>query len=115
MVSLPSADPDDPGFRRLRYCRYADDHLLGLAGPKAEAEEIKQRLTRFLHDELKLELSQDKTLITHARTGAARFLGYEITIQHNDSKATRRRRTANGQVALRVPLDVIKAKCAPCL
>jgi group II intron reverse transcriptase/maturase len=86
MVSLPSADPDDPGYRRLRYCRYADDHLLGFTGPKAEAEEIKQRLAEFLRDNLKLELSRDKTLITHARTGAARFLGYEITVQHNDTK-----------------------------
>jgi hypothetical protein len=89
MVSLPSADPDDPGYRRLRYCRYADDHLLGFTGPKAEAEEIKQRLAEFLRDELKLELSQDKTLITHARTGAARFLGYEIT-----SSTTTRRKPA---------------------
>lgn len=112
---LPSSDPDDPGHRRLRYCRYADDHLLGFAGPKAEAEEIKQRLAQFLRDELKLELSHDKTLITHARTGAARFLGYEITVQHNSSKFTRRRRAVNGQVALRVPLEVIKAKCAPYL
>jgi group II intron reverse transcriptase/maturase len=115
MVSLPSADPDDPGYRRLRYCRYADDHLLGFAGPKAEAEQIKQRLAEFLHDELKLELSPDKTLITHARTGAARFLGYEITVQHNSSKTTRGRRAVNGQVALRVPREVIKAKCAPFL
>jgi AI2M/AI1M-like, HNH endonuclease/Type II intron maturase len=69
----------------------------------------------FLRDDLKLELSPDKTLITHARTGAARFLGYEITVQHNDSKTTRRRRTVNGQVMLRVPLDVIKAKCVPYL
>jgi group II intron reverse transcriptase/maturase len=115
MVSLPSADPDDPDYRRLRYCRYADDHLLGFAGPKAEAEDIKQRLTEFLRDELKLELSQDKTLITHARTGAARFLGYEITIQHNDTKKTGRYRHVNGQVALRVPREVIKAKSAPYL
>jgi group II intron reverse transcriptase/maturase len=115
MVSLPSADPDDPGYRRLRYCRYADDHLLGFTGPKAEAEEIKQRLGEFLRDELKLELSQDKTLITHARTGAARFLGYEITVQHNDTKKTGRYRRINGQVALRVPLDVIKAKSVPYL
>jgi group II intron reverse transcriptase/maturase len=115
MVSLPSADPGDPGYRRLRYCRYADDHLLGFTGPKAEAEEIKQRLAEFLRDELRLELSAAKTLITHARTGAARFLGYEITVQHNNSKATRRRRSVNGQVALRLPLDVIKAKSAPYL
>ncbi|MFG2064022.1 reverse transcriptase domain-containing protein [Micromonospora sp. NPDC048871] len=114
MVSLPSADPDDPGYRRLRYCRYADDHLLGFTGPKAEAEEIKQRLAEFLRDDLKLELSQDKTLITHARTGAARFLGYEITVQHDDTKKTGRYRRVNGQVALRVPLDVIMAKSAPC-
>jgi len=115
MLSLPSADPNDPGYRRLRYCRYADDHLLGFTGPKAEAEEIKQRLATFLRDDLKLELSQDKTLITHARTGAARFLGFEITVQHNDSKTTRRRRAVNGQVALRVPMDVIKAKSVPYL
>src|SRR4051795_2261933 len=115
MVSLPSADPDDPGYRRLRYCRYADDHLLGFTGPKAEAEDIKQRLAEFLRDELKLELSQDKTLITHARTGAARFLGYEITIQHNNTKKTGRYRHVNGQVALRVPREVIKAKSAPYL
>ncbi|MET8183482.1 reverse transcriptase domain-containing protein [Streptomyces sp. NPDC005336] len=113
MVSLPSADPDDPGYRRLRYIRYADDHLLGFTGPKAEAEQIKQRLAQFLRDELKLKLSQDKTLITHARTRAARFLGYEITTQHNDTKKTGRYRRVNGQIALRVPRDVIKAKCAP--
>ena len=115
MVSLPSADPDDPDYRRLRYCRYADDHLLGFTGPKAEAEDIKQRLAEFLREELKLELSQDKTLITHARTGAARFLGYEVTIQHNDTKKTGRYRRVNGQIALRVPPDVIKAKSAPYL
>jgi group II intron reverse transcriptase/maturase len=57
---LPSQDPRDPGYRRLRYVRYADDILLGFAGPKAEAEEIKRRLAQFLHEDLKLELSQTK-------------------------------------------------------
>ena len=113
--SLPSGDPRDPGYRRLRYVRYADDHLLGLVGPKAEAEEIKQRLAAFLRDDLKLELSKDKTLITHARTGAARFLGYEITVQHNNRQLTGGHRKTNGTVALRVPKTVIKAKCAPYL
>ena len=41
MRQLPSGDPYDPGFRRLRYTRYADDFLLGFIGPKAEAEQIK--------------------------------------------------------------------------
>jgi group II intron reverse transcriptase/maturase len=110
---LPSVDPCDPGYRRLRYSRYADDHLLGFAGPKAEAEAIKDQLAAFLRDELALELNADKTLITHARTRAARYLGYEIIVQHADSKITNGRRSTNGSIALRVPLDVIKAKCAP--
>ena len=109
---LPSHDHRDPGYRRLRYVRYADDILLGFTGPKAEAEEIKRRLGQFLRDELKLELSEQKTLITHARTGAARFLGYEITTQHDNRKMTAGRRSVNGQIRLRVPTDVIKAKCS---
>jgi len=113
--SLPAGDQHDPGFRRLHYARYADDQLLGFTGPKAEAEEIKTRLTQFLRDDLKLELNQDKTLITHARTGAAKFLGYEITVQHADAKVRNGRRSVNGTIALRVPLEVIKAKCAPYL
>ena len=113
MRSVPCGDPMDPGYRRLRYCRYADDHILGFTGPKAEAEEIKGQLAAFLRGELALELSAEKTLITHARTQAARFLGYEIIVQHDDSKITGGRRMLNGTIALRVPLEVITAKCAP--
>src|SRR5256886_239641 len=105
---LPYGDPRDPGYRRLRYVRYADDHLLGFTGPKAEAEEIKQRLARFLRDELKLELSADKTLITHARTQKARFLGYDIIAQHSATRPA-----VNGVIGLRVPRDVITARQAP--
>ena len=109
--SLPSQDPRDCGYRRLRYVRYADDILLGFAGPKAEAEEIKGHLGRFLRDELKLELSETKTLITHARTSAARFLGYEITTQHANHVIAGGRRAANGVIRLSVPAKVINAKC----
>src|SRR5690348_3592093 len=84
---LPSVDPADPTYRRLRYCRYADDFLLGFIGPKSEVEAIKQQIGEFLRDHLKLELSPTKTLITHARTVAARFLGYDIsTFQRNDAR-----------------------------
>jgi group II intron reverse transcriptase/maturase len=120
--ALPSQDPRDLGYRRLRYCRYADDTLLGFAGPKAEAEEIKQKLAAFLREELKLELSPGKTLITHARTQRARFLGYEISVASRDhptrkpSAADRRnRRSLNGTVVLHVPASVVKAKAAPYL
>ena len=110
--TLPSADPMDPGYRRLKYARYADDHILGFTGPKAEAEEIKARLARFLRETLGLELNQQKTLITHARSQPARFLGYHVRIQHCDTKRTSGRRSVNGKIALRVPPDVIKAQCA---
>ena len=109
---LPVGNPHDPDYRRLRYSRYADDHLLGFIGPKAEAEAIKDQLAAFLRDELALELNADKTLITHARTRAARYLGYEITAQHADRKIIAGQRAVNGKIALRVPLDVIRAKRA---
>jgi group II intron reverse transcriptase/maturase len=110
--SLPASDPMDPGYRRLKYTRYADDHVLGFIGPKAEAEEIKAKLAKFLRETLGLELNQQKTLITHARSQHARFLGYDITVQHSRDKITGGRRTVNGTIALRVPRDVIKAQIA---
>ena len=112
MRALPSTDPMDPGYRRLKYIRYADDHILGFTGPKAEAEEIKAGLAEFLRETLGLELNQQKTLITHARSQRARFLGYHITVQHSGTKISNGRRSANGKIALKVPPDVIRAQCA---
>jgi hypothetical protein len=109
---IPSRDPNDPSFRRLWYCRYADDFLLGFIGPKSEAEAIKRQLAVFLRDELGLELSQDKTLITHARTKAAHFLGYEVHTLHADGKHDHRgQRCINGGIGLRVPREVVQAQC----
>ncbi len=112
MMQLPSMDTRDPNFRRLKYIRYADDFLLGFTGPKEEAEEIKEKLTLFLREELKLELSQSKTLITHARSEKAQFLGYEVHIlQDNSHRGVDHRRSLNGKVGLRLPEDVVKDKC----
>jgi group II intron reverse transcriptase/maturase len=114
--SLPSLEVSDPEYRRLKYVRYADDFLLGFIGPRSEAEEIKQQLRKFLQEELKLELSETKTLITHARSETARFLGYEVTVRQVDAKrcVTKQgtdRRSINGRIGLRVPRDVIETKC----
>jgi group II intron reverse transcriptase/maturase len=103
---LPTIVTEDPGYRRLRYVRYADDFLLGFVGPKAEAEEIKARLKAFAGEHLKLELSEAKTLITHARTEKARFLGYDIAVM--DCAC---RRSADGHIELRIPPDVIHEEC----
>lgn len=112
---LPSKDPYDAGYRRLRYVRYADDFLLGFIGSKREAEQIKGQLKDWLEEHLQLALSEEKTLITNATHGAARFLGYEITHQVAHAKCTRGQRSANGRIALRVPPSVIKQKCQPYL
>jgi group II intron reverse transcriptase/maturase len=110
---MPSADPHDPTYRRLRYIRYADDLLLGFIGPKSEAEEIKEKLGLFLATTLKLQLSQEKTLITQATQKAAKFLGYEIAVLHcNDYHARTRQRSLNGVIELRLPKRVIEEKCA---
>jgi group II intron reverse transcriptase/maturase len=109
--ALPSVDPYDPNYRRLRYCRYADDWLLGFIGTRAEAEDMKDQIGAFLAEHLKLELSKTKTLITHARTEKAKFLGYEISTFQRDEARERtyyKRRVLNGKVDLSLPKRVIQ-------
>lgn len=108
---LPSNDPYDPTYRRLRYVRYADDFLLGFVGTKEEAESIKAALGKFLGDQLRLELSQEKTLITHAATETARFLGYQVSVSQCSTKITANRRSINGGIALRVPETFTDDRC----
>src|SRR5690349_12016993 len=115
LQKLPSIDPHDPDYRRLKYVRYADDFGLAFTGPKQEAEDITRRLRVFLREELGRNLSDEKTLITHARSEAAHFLGYEITTMQSDTKQSRtkagyKRRSMNGKVGLRVPQAVVTAK-----
>lgn len=110
--NLPSVDTYDTGYRRLRYVRYADDFILGFTGSKAEAKAIKKQIGDFLNTKLSLELSQEKTLITHATGESAKFLGYEIKAQRvNDYIDNKGRRSANGVIALFVPASVIESKC----
>jgi len=111
---IPSQVTHDPTFRRLKYVRYADDFLLGFIGSLKEAIEIKRKISEFLR-RLKLTLSEEKTLITHAKTGRAKFLGYEIHIAHDDNRFTKnhhrqnrcRRRSINGCPILLIPKKVI--------
>ena len=108
---LPSVQTYDEGYRRLYYIRYADDFLLGFAGPKAEAIEIKNKICAALQ-QLKLEMSAEKTLITHAETKCARFLGYELTARRCNTWLSRdkhrpiKRRSINDTIKFYVPRDV---------
>jgi hypothetical protein len=96
---LPTVDPHDPASRRWHDVRYAEDWLIGCVGPNEEAEAIKGRLRAFLRDTRTLELSQEKTLLTHATTGAAPFLGSEIVTHQDDEKRDHAgHRTLNGPI-----------------
>lgn len=78
--SISSGEPMDSSYRRLQYIRYADDFLIGVIGTKAECTKIKEDITEFMCEKLNLEMSQEKTLITHAQT-PAKFLSFEIFVR----------------------------------
>ena len=97
---LPSRDPKDESYRRLVYVRYADDFVMGVIGTKDDARNIKQQVGTFLQT-IKLTMSAEKTKITHATTGRARFLGYDIH-KHNGKHPHRH---LSGRIQLNVPKD----------
>ena len=111
MRQIPSQVMSDPNYRRLNYIRYADDVLYGFVGTREEAENIKAETADWLQNNLNLTLSAEKTLITHAKTECAEFLGYELSTMHKDYQLDRRKsRNSNGRITLRVPVSVIKEK-----
>src|SRR3546814_1783354 len=74
---IPSVDPMDPNFRRLRYCRNADDFLVGVIGSKADAVRIMADIQHFLADRLNLAVSPEKTGVRDASKGSP-FLGFHV-------------------------------------
>lgn len=112
-AAFPSGDEMDGSYRRLKYIRYADDFILGVIGSKEDAQRIKEDIKSFLSESLALELSEEKTLITH--TGkSAKFLGYEITVtrdnhQRRDVRGCLRR-TYGKRVRLNVSMATLRDK-----
>lgn len=112
-AAFPSGDEMDGSYRRLKYIRYADDFILGVIGSKEQAQRIKEDIKSFLSESLALELSEEKTLITH--TGkSAKFLGYEITVTRNNHQRRdvqgRLRRTYGKRVRLNVSMATLRDK-----
>ncbi len=90
--SIPSRDPFDDGYKRLYYCRYADDFCIGIIGSYADAERVRQEVKHFIENSLKLTIAEEKSHIRHSKEGA-RFLGYWVKTYSGDR--------------------VIKVKCGP--
>jgi group II intron reverse transcriptase/maturase len=110
---FPSCDEMDTDYKRLKYVRYADDFLIGIIGSKQDAKEVKEDIKNFLYEKLKLELSDEKTLITHTED-SARFLGYEIFVRKSNAQrrdiAGRLRRTYGKRVYLKLNTETMRNK-----
>ena len=112
-AAFPSGDEMDGSYRRLKYIRYADDFILGVIGSKEDARQIKEDIKSFLSESLALELSEEKTLITHTNK-SAKFLGYEITVTRDNHQRRdvrgRLRRTYGKRVRLNVSMATLRDK-----
>ena len=103
MQKIPAKSQSD---KKLKYVRYADDFLISVNGSKEDCEKIKAELKEFINGTLKMELSEEKTLITHSST-AARFLGYDIRVRRNSEPRKGKRGTVrfhSYRVELLIPL-----------
>ena len=115
MRKLPSQDQMDSNYTRVKYLRYADDFVICIDGSRELAEQIKQDVTEFLRNTLKLELNADKTLITNLKDERVRFLGYELSKSHDDTIIKKnsdgvKKRSVNETIQLLVPNEVIGRK-----
>ncbi|MBI1925535.1 hypothetical protein HYR99_14940 [Candidatus Poribacteria bacterium] len=111
---MPSSDTHAKGFKRLKYCRYADDFILGVIGSKEEAHEIKSKVVNFLEKGLRLQIAEDKTRIASGTEGI-QFLSYEISIQRSDDKIIKiqiygtytTKRSINETIKMSVPIEKV--------
>ncbi|MHB8069529.1 MAG: group II intron reverse transcriptase/maturase [Desulfobaccales bacterium] len=111
MGKLKSKDPMDEGYKRLWYCRYADDFLVGIIGSKLEAQEIMEKVKNFVQKNLRLTIADDKSGIRHA-TRNTRFLGFDLRVHSAPShlRIIKRngvyftQRTISEQMQLHIPM-----------
>lgn len=110
---IPSCDEMDSSYKRLKYVRYADDFLIGVIGSLEDCKQIKKDIKTFLYDKLQLELSDEKTLITHTEK-PAKFLSYDVTVRKSnltsrDVNGTLKRKY-HKKIVIKIPPDTIKKK-----
>ena len=112
-LKYPASDEMDSDMKRLKYVRYADDFLIGIIGSKEDCIHIKEDIKKFMAEKLKLELSDEKTLITNARKHA-KFLGYDIFVRKsNDTHRDKNghlTRSLDHKIVLYVTTEVMRKK-----
>lgn len=106
LMTIPCTSQTD---KKLKYIRYADDFIIGVKGSREDCQWIKSKLAEYIGQTLKMELSEEKTLITHS-SECARFLGYDVCVRRS-GKIKRggpgnvKKRTLNNHTELLVPFD----------
>ena len=87
---LTPTEPLDETYKRIQYTRYADDFIIGVIGSKADAEQMKADVGRFLREELDLEMSETKPKLRIQETEPD-FRLWHYGIQKSGFKEIRRR------------------------
>lgn len=77
-LRIPNKIYNEVGYRNIKYLRYADDFVIGVSGTYSMAIEIRDKVKGFLKEKLDIELSTNKTKITHVSKGIP-FLGYKFS------------------------------------
>lgn len=104
LLKLPYKSQTD---KKIKYIRYADDFIIAVNGSREDCIDIKNKLGNFISENLKMELSAEKTLITHSND-YARFLGYDIRVRRENKIKPKNgvtQRTLHNRVELNVPLE----------
>ncbi len=103
MLKLPYKSQTD---KKIKYIRYADDFIIAVNGTRNECVELKNQIGAFINGKLKMELSEEKTLVTHSNN-YARFLGYDIRVRRDNTIKRNngvKMKTLNNKVELNIPL-----------
>ncbi len=115
---LPSGDPFDGEYKRLYFCRYADDFCIGIIGSRADAEQIRQEVRQFIEHHLRLSIAEEKSHIRHSKKGVT-FVGYELKTYSADRVIKLKRGTRHTwvkslseQIQLHIPQDKMQKFCA---
>jgi group II intron reverse transcriptase/maturase len=79
--SMPHSIRDE-SYKKLTFCRYADDWIVGIRGSRKDTDFILSRIKSFLAETLKIDLSAEKTHVTNISSSAVTFLGTVIKKSH---------------------------------
>lgn len=106
-LKLKLTEYKDPEKTKIKmfFQRYADDWTLWLRCTKNMAAILKERIKKFLKENLKLDLSEEKTKITILKEDKAKFLGFSIYKKRNKKLI---RTTIKAKSENRSDIEVVK-------